>query len=385
MSPLQSPAGFITHIKSWRPVTFYNAIHTVISDGDLPVPLVNAIAISCVSAPSSEAGEAAQLREKLIRALQERHPAIVTPILKNRAMYVVQAGPAAEGVTGMDIDALIDDATPAFVQAVSADTANRERGVSRILSDTTLFEEDMASAKEILQRRLADNDVSVVQAVYAQPQHLARFLQATEILKIVRSVIRQPEVHRDVILAHVGFFCSQPIVSSVSEDGIFRDVLFPFLLYTKSKRVTVASVWKTLVESKVAKTASGILAGLEQAHGDFASTEEIAVAAAKNSAIAAALARKTFDFLGALRTSLILPFYHSRKHRSICKDRRIRGIPCISNRLCGSLLASSRSVYLEGAPASSEAGATGSTCFGHYRQNRSFRLHAESCNRTRRR
>lgn len=245
-----------------------------------------------MSAPSSEAGEAAQLREKLIRALQERHPAIVTPILKNRAMYVVQAGPAAEGVTGMDIDALIDDATPAFVQAVSADTANRERGVSRILSDITLSEEDMVSAKEILQRRLADNDVSVVQAVYAQPQDLARFLDATEIFKIVRSAIRHPELHRDVILAHVGFFCSQPASQTVSEDDVFQGVLFPFLLYTKSKRVTVASVWKTLLESNLSRSASGVLAGLEKAHGDFASIEDIAVVAAKNSTIASALARK---------------------------------------------------------------------------------------------
>jgi hypothetical protein len=275
-----------------RPVAFYNAIHTVISDADLPVPLVNAIAISCVSAPSSEAGEAAQLREQLIRALQERHPAIVTPILKNRAMYVVQAGPAAEGVVGMDIDALIDDATPAFVQAVSADTVNRERGVSRILSDTTLSEEDMVSAKEILSRRLTDNDVSVVQAVYAQPQQLDRFLAATDIFKIVRSAIRHPELHRDVILAHVAFFCGQAGSNGVSEDDVFRGILFPFLLYTKSKRVTVAAVWKTLLESNLARTASGVLAGLEKAHGDFASIEDIAVVAIKNSKVAAAVARE---------------------------------------------------------------------------------------------
>lgn len=282
--------AFLTSVE--RPVAFYNAIHTVISDADLPVPLVNAIAISCVSAPSSEAGEAAQLREQLIRALQERHPAIVTPILKNRAMYVVQAGPAVEGVVGMDIEALIDDATPAFVQAVSADTANRERGVSRILSDTTLSEEDMASAKEILSRRLADNDVSVVQAVYAQPEQLARFLTATDIFKIVRSAIRHPELHRDVILAHVEYFCRQTGSTAVSEDDVFRGVLFPFLLYTKSKRVTVAAVWKTLLESNLARTASGVLARLEKAHGDFASVGDIAVVAVKNSKVAAALARE---------------------------------------------------------------------------------------------
>lgn len=254
--------------------------------------MVNAIAISCVSAPSTEAGEPAEVREKLIRALQERHPAIVTPILKNRAMYIVQAGPAAEGVTSMDIDALIDDATPVFVQAVSADSSNRERGVTRILSDTSLSEEDAASAKEILQRRLADNDVAVVKAIYSQPQHLSRFLDRSAIFKTVRTAIRHPELHRDVVLAHVEFFCDRPAQDTVSLDEIFCGILFPFLFYTKSKRVTVASVWKALLASSLVESASGIFASIKDAHGAVSLDEDVAAAAVKDTAIAKAFARK---------------------------------------------------------------------------------------------
>ncbi|KAJ9119655.1 hypothetical protein QFC22_003365 [Naganishia vaughanmartiniae] len=282
-----------------KPVAFFNAIHTIISDPELPIPLVNAIAISCVSAPSTEVGEAAEVRERLIRALQERHPAIVTPILKNRAMYIVQAGPASEGVVGMDVDALIDDATPAFVQAVSADSASRERGVTRILSDTTFSEEDLASAKELLQRRLADNDASVVKAIYANPEQLSRFLSDAEIFAIVRAVVWHADLHRDVATAHVSYLANHAKISAdtITADDIFCGVLFPFLLYTKSRRVTVAAVWNILLESALVKDGSGVFRGLKQAHGEFlADGSDVAAAfAEKNINVTKALARNIAD------------------------------------------------------------------------------------------
>ncbi|KAJ9106770.1 hypothetical protein QFC19_003083 [Naganishia cerealis] len=281
-----------------KPVAFYNAIHTIISDPDLPIPLVNAIAISCVSAPSTEVGEAAEVRERLIRALQERHPAIVTPILKNRAMYIVQAGTAAEGVVGMDVDALIDDATPAFVQAVSADSASRQRGVTRILSDTTFSGEDLASAKELLQRRLADNDASVVEAIYANPEQLSCFLSFPEISAVVKTVVRHPDLHRDVATAHITYLTNHAKLSAdaVTADDIFCGVLFPFLLYTKSRRVTVAVVWKILLDSDLVKSGASIFRDLKEAHGEVIADggDAAAVLATKNTNVAKVLARKCF-------------------------------------------------------------------------------------------
>lgn len=231
-------------------------------------------------------------------------------------MYIVQAGPAAEGVASMDIDALIDDATPAFVQAVSADSSNRERGVTRILSDTTLSEEDTASAKEILQRRLADNDVVVVKAIYSQPKHLSRFLDRSAIFKIVRTAVRHPELHRDVVLAHVEFFCDRPAQDTVSLDEIFCDILFPFLFYTKSKRVTVASVWKAVLASSLVESASGIFAGIKEAHGAVSLDEDVAAAAVKDTAIAKAFARKSSFAVSAFAQRLRL-HYLLRQHRGL--------------------------------------------------------------------
>lgn len=213
-------------------------------------------------------------------------------------MYIVQAGPAAEGVVGMDIDALIDDATPAFVQAVSADSVSRERGVTRILSDTTFSEEDLASAKELLQRRLADNDASVVQAIYANSEQLSRFLSDAEIFAVVRAVIGHADLHRDVATAHITYLTNHAEVSAdtVTADDIFCGVLFPFLLYTKSRRVTVAAVWKILLESALSKSGSGVLRGLREAHGEFiADGGDVAVVfAQKNVNVVKALARKYF-------------------------------------------------------------------------------------------
>lgn len=178
---------------------------------------------SCVASIVSElARQGSDEAQAIVLALRERHPdAVASALSSKKARKRKVANDSMEWT-----------AESPYISAVSADASARAAGVRALLA-----EEPSAAAKDVLLARLVDTDVEVLEAIYSAPFH--QLVSVDEYLALMDRHLRSPFAKRETTLFHVAYLLEL-------DDARVIRMLLPHLFFTKSRRLTVASIWKLL-------------------------------------------------------------------------------------------------------------------------------------------
>lgn len=243
--------------------------------------------------------ELAQARQSVLTILRQRYPEQVSHALTIANVSVNKKSRKRKvAVESNTMDWTADNsAASAFISAISANPADRAEGVKVLMTQLKqgLEGEDLVSAEETLQARLTDTDVSVLEALYSAPEELFKVISNDEYLTLVDNHLRSPFAKRETTLLHLSFLLNH---KAAPADRVYQIVL-PHLFYTKSRKVTVTSVWKLLAEQQKHDKAFGpLVAAHDEAEKEKAGDEN-AVMALSNKKLGDAVGAyisKTKDF-----------------------------------------------------------------------------------------
>ncbi|KAJ3898549.1 armadillo-type protein [Lentinula edodes] len=166
----------------------------------------------------------------------------------------------------------------ALLASSNADTSVRLSGVRSLLGlfQTADAGVDLKSIYEALSARVIDSDVGVIEALYDHSNGGRSFFDivistkdnATQYLELVSGVLFPAPPHpgspasdatkppkRPVVRAHLTFIVNKlasanPDWDSNWSNDIFHGLIFPYLLYSKSRGKTADAVWNILGEAK---------------------------------------------------------------------------------------------------------------------------------------
>jgi U3 small nucleolar RNA-associated protein 10 len=144
---------------------------------------------------------------------------------------------------------------------------------------------DRLSAKDAITARLAETDVHVLQAVYAQPEILAQLLTAAEAVNAMAKVFSSGKPEGKVVDLHLGYL-SRVLGDSSAELStlVIERVIFPSLLLSSTRNILGEAEWSLLLES----TSSDNLVG--KLGANIKSASNATPSAMSNSVAAKALA-----------------------------------------------------------------------------------------------
>lgn len=223
--------------SSYRPDVNAKHLRSILDHPSLPAPIVKAAALKLVS-PNQDRFSAST--QPLLAALRERHPAIVdSVILESGAQVNLDATLSGKIATGQT-----------FADAYSADVATRISSIQRIFE---AFGDDgnaadQASAKEAIRARLSDEDLPVVEAIYAQGRRLGDMLDVNAVVQAVRPCFISARPTPDVLAAHLRYLAA---IAMGQEGLVFKQLIFPSLLATKAVTPISAEAWATVAEGKL--------------------------------------------------------------------------------------------------------------------------------------
>lgn len=181
------------------------------------------LSASCVATIVNElARQGSDDSNAILLALRERYPDAVASALASKK-------PRKRKVADDSMEWIAESP---FVSAVSADASARAAGVRALLT-----QEPSAEAKDVLLSRLVDTDVEVLEAIYSAPFH--QLVTVDEYLSLMDRHLRSPFAKRETTLFHVAYLLEL-------DDARVIRILLPHLFYTKSRRLTVTSIWKLL-------------------------------------------------------------------------------------------------------------------------------------------
>ncbi|GAW00359.1 u3 small nucleolar RNA-associated protein 10 [Lentinula edodes] len=166
----------------------------------------------------------------------------------------------------------------ALLASSNADTSVRLSGVRSLLGlfQTADAGVDLKSIYEALSARVIDSDVGVIEALYDHSNGGRSFFDivistkdnATQYLELVSGVLFPAPPHpgspasdatkppkRPVVRAHLTFIVNKlasanPDWDSNWSNDVFHGLIFPYLLYSKSRGKTADAVWNILGEAK---------------------------------------------------------------------------------------------------------------------------------------
>lgn len=258
-------------LTSWtlrRPAAGSSIVRNLINETEVPIVVKKAIAKHCSSKREGESGEDTAARQYLNSLLDQRHPEVVASAVKAAGDHAllpkgqsskarrsddmeVDVGQAVdEDDVSMDAVSDEDDVSP-FIQAVSADLPSRIQGIDQLLSALdTLSAEERQSIQMILKGLLTENSGDLIETIYKHGEAVTSLLQPTEIVDAISVPMYKGDTDRAVVVKHVKFASTLPATFPEEkhlQSKIFRQIIFPVMIYTKSRKVTISAAWKALL------------------------------------------------------------------------------------------------------------------------------------------
>lgn len=260
-------------LTSWtlrRPAAGSSIVRNIINETDVPIIVKKTIAKHCSSVREGETSEDSTARQYLNSLLDQRYPEIVASAIKaagNHALLPkgqsrkarrtdemeVDIGEAIDTDgqdAAMDISMDEDDISP-FIQAVSADLPSRIQGIDQLLSAIDSFTpEERQSIRMILKGLLTENEGELIETIYKHGEAVMSLLEPTEIVDALSVPMYKGETKRDVVVRHVTFASALPARfpdEKHLQSKIFRQIIFPVVIFTKSRKVTITAAWKALL------------------------------------------------------------------------------------------------------------------------------------------
>ena len=261
---LERSLKMLTNWMLKRPAASMSIVRNLVNETDIPYTVKRTIAKHCSYVKESETAEDTSARQYLNSILDQRHPEAVASAIKaagENALLPKGQSASKRQSDEMDVDVgesvdsdmmdLEEDMTP-FIQAVSADLQTRTTGIS-ILLDTfeSLSPEERQSLQMILKSALTENEGHLIETIYGRAEVVTALLSASEIIDAVSVPMYKGETKRDVVVKHVSFASTLPAQfpdEKHLDSKIFRQIVFPIMMFTKSRRVTVSAAWKALLE-----------------------------------------------------------------------------------------------------------------------------------------
>lgn len=112
--------------------------------------------------------------------------------------------------------------------------------------------------------RLQDSHVTVLEAVYENPVAITPLFCGdckSYIASLSLALNSQPKLKRNIVRLHFAYLSSYfwPAADPATRDEIFHRILFPFLLFTKSRQKTAEYVWDLVGKCFSEKASSSAL------------------------------------------------------------------------------------------------------------------------------
>ncbi|KAF8578875.1 ARM repeat-containing protein [Ramaria rubella] len=131
-------------------------------------------------------------------------------------------------------------------------TAVRE--LIKILNVGVMESESLEDVHNALRARVVDTSTAVIGVLYSDPKTILPVLANESFIEAVSSVLAAPDASRIVMRLHFAFIAEY--FHNHCPDlvpALFERVYLPFLLFTKPRQKTVAIVWRSLKDSKLAE------------------------------------------------------------------------------------------------------------------------------------
>lgn len=284
-----------------HPLDNKHILGQIVNQPGLAAPVSRAFAKHCSFVREGETDQDRGARQHLNSLLSQRYPETVALALKTAGDKVLLPKgqsvprPATSPMDGSfsEMDMTMEDDTSPFIQAVSSSLHSRITGINKILeSYLNLTDEERLSAQSLLKNLLTENETQLIETIYEHSEAVLSLMKPMEILDALAVAMYRGETKREIVVRHVKFATSLP--AKYPEDKhlqskVFRQVLFPVMLFTKSRRVTATAAWKAMLEQPVGTIP--LIEGVKQIFNEPTHKDDDAAFKDKIEHIAAILAR----------------------------------------------------------------------------------------------
>ncbi|KAF9480276.1 hypothetical protein BDN70DRAFT_905831 [Pholiota conissans] len=247
-------------IKDLQNTNCVDIIESIIAISATPISVVQDLTTSLLAIGTNPQAEKENLlaSRRLLSLIQQRHPTLLQKVANNLSE---DDESLTEAVEQLLISLSMSSTTEQLSSRASLDlvlaSANADPTV-RIIAVKELIKSldgkdisdvaDIETTRTILIARAQDTHVGVLEALYEHPEIVTPVFasNATDFLKSLSTAIAsQAKPKRNVIRFHLTYLASSfwPVADSATQEQIFHQVFFPFLLFTKSRQKTVDLVW----------------------------------------------------------------------------------------------------------------------------------------------
>ncbi|KAH8084910.1 armadillo-type protein [Cristinia sonorae] len=255
--------GLISRLEDERS---FNIILSLLPAKNLPSEIIQVTTSSLIAqivsvgqdGATGQKGVVEGRARALLVQIQQRHPSILQKCFDD-ALEGDETSKEAlqQALLSLSLDTSAHKDIPGGTDMVIA-SANADGNVRAIavrdlyakLANGSLSESESASIKSALLIRVQDTNVAVLEALYHEASTLLPVVLGN-LEDYVHSLIQALNAaSKSIVKQHLSFVINH-LYPSVSDrktwqDRIFRDILFPSLLYSKSRQKVVSAVWEIL-------------------------------------------------------------------------------------------------------------------------------------------
>ncbi|KAI0790983.1 hypothetical protein C8Q75DRAFT_805854 [Abortiporus biennis] len=263
--------GCINRLEDERALAILN---TLITFSDLPKSIIKPLATRLISVLvdldekskiSSEQKDYTRARARsLLIHLQQRHPSILHQAFDDSMKDENRKAAVEQIVLSLSMDLPDENQREKLdmvVASMSADSSVRTIAVHDLYKKLALSDNDAneaASIRSALLTRVQDNNLTVVEALYSNPDALLQVVlpNAAEYVDTIVKLVDQSSPGKNLIKSHLNFIacqfypelCKRETLNDL-QHKIFFGIFFPYLLSSKPRHKTAAAVWDIVEES----------------------------------------------------------------------------------------------------------------------------------------
>ncbi|KJA17838.1 hypothetical protein HYPSUDRAFT_191636 [Hypholoma sublateritium FD-334 SS-4] len=139
------------------------------------------------------------------------------------------------------------------------------KGLLKSISDKSVSAiEDIDNIRSTLIARVQDTNVEVLEALYEHPEAITPIFASSPkeyLSSLSTTMTSQNKLKRNLVRLHLGYLASSfaAEADASTQKEIFHQILFPFLLFSKSRQKTTELVWD-VIDSILLQLSGGVIA-----------------------------------------------------------------------------------------------------------------------------